>query len=213
MNENITKIRERLVALSTDPIETRKLLDQLTEEEIGQANAESPFHVGKKDIVETKDFDHYVVHRLTDGYLLHYRGGYSVKVDDKFLSPASALQQIIDGVPEDVKNEQQRQDIQTMLNAAEMVFRLPMFVFSNGDVTLTAAEVGLKYLLYLQEVGEVPTPETENPEFDKVLVQMNELMEGLAEGLEKQGKEYEKRMGYGQGEIKNEGEGKGESEA
>ena len=51
MNYEIIKLRERLVELSNDPIETRKLLDKLTEAEIDKEIAECQFHVGKKDII------------------------------------------------------------------------------------------------------------------------------------------------------------------
>ena len=83
-----------------------------------------------------------------------------------------------------------------MLSAAEMVFRLPMFVLSHEATTLNIATMGLMYMNLLQKMGEVPTEESDNPEYDKALVQMNKLMENFAAGLEKEGKEYEKRMGY-----------------
>lgn len=212
MNNEITRLREQLVELSKDPIETRKLLDKLEEEEINDANIKSHFHVGEKDIEETKDFDHYVVHRTKNGYLLHYRGGYSILVDDKVASACSAMQMLMEGIPTEVKDEEERQAYEAALSAIEMVFRLPMFVFSNNNVTFTAAEVGLRYLLYLQNNGEVPTPESENAEYDKFIMQMNEMLENFASGLEKEGKEYEKRMGYGETERESESTGKGEGE-
>lgn len=213
MNNEITRLREQLVELSKDPIETRKLLDKLSEEEINYANIKSHFHVGEKDIEETKDFDHYVVHRVKNGYLLHYRCGYSILVDDKVASTCSALQMLMEGIPTEVKDEDERKAYEAALSAIEMVFRLPMFVFSNNNVTFTAAEVGLRYLLYLQNNGEVPTPESENEEYDKFILQMNEILENFATGLEKEGKEYEKRMGYGETERESESTGKGEGES
>ena len=45
MTDGIIEIRERLVELSKDPIETRELLDKLTEQEIDKSNLESVFHV------------------------------------------------------------------------------------------------------------------------------------------------------------------------
>lgn len=201
MTDEIIKIRERLVELSTDPIETRKLLDQLTEEETEQANIESPFHVGKNDIVETKDGEVYKLHKTRNGYLLHYHGGYSVLVEDKLLSTASALQQIMDGVPSDITDKNEREGVEMVLSAAEMVFRLPMFVLSHIPTTLNIATMGLMYMNLLQKMGEVPTEETDNPEYDKALAQMGELMENFAAGLEKEGKEYERRMGYAQQET------------
>lgn len=196
MNDEIIKLRERLVALSTDPIETRELLDKLTYEEIAQHDADCPLIVTKNDIQETKDGEIYKLHKTRNGYLLHYQGGYDVLVDDKLLSTASALQQIMDGVPSDITDKDKRDGVELILSAAELVFRLPMFVLSNLTTTINIATMGLMYMNLLQKMGEVPTEESDNPEYDKALVQMNELMENFAAGLEKEGKEYEKRMGH-----------------
>lgn len=183
MTDGIIKIRERLVELSTDPIETRKLLDKLTEEEIDHANIKSPFHVGEKDILETKDLEFAKVHKTKNGYLLHYHGGYSILVDDKNITTASALQSLLDGVDSKMSDEE-KESIELANSAIETIFRLPMFVFSHPLSTYTIAEIGVRYMLLLQELGEVPTDETENPTYDKFIVQMNELMENFAKGLE-----------------------------
>ena len=198
MTDEIIKIRERLVELSKDPIETRELLDKLTYEEIAQHDADCPLIVTKNDIQETKDGEIYKLHKTRNGYLLHYHGGYDVLVDDKLLSTASALQQIMDGVPSDITDKEEREGIELTLSAAEMVFRLPMFVLSHPITTLNIATMGIMYISLLQKLGEVPTAETDNPEYDKALFQMNEFMENFAKGLEKEGKEYERRMGYGE---------------
>ena len=195
MNEEIIKIRERLVELSKDPIETRELLDKLTYEEIARHDADCPLIVTKNDIQETKDGEFYKLHKTRNGYMLHYHGGYSVLVDDKLLSTASALQQIMDGVPDDITDKEEREGVEMMLSAAEMVFRLPMFVLSHPVTTINIATIGLMYMNLLQKMGEVPTEETANPEYDQAISMMNEIMEKLAAGLEKEGKEYEKRMG------------------
>lgn len=196
MTEEIIKLRERLVELSKDPIETRGLLDKLTSEEIAQHDADCPLVVTKNDIQETKDGEIYKLHKTRNGYLLHYHGGYDVLVDDKLLSTASALQQIMDGVPSDITDNDKREGVELMLSAAELVFRLPMFVLSNLTTTINIATMGLMYMNLLQKMGEVPTEESDNPEYDKALVQMNELMDNFAAGLEKEGKEYEKRMDH-----------------
>lgn len=196
MTEEIIKLRERLVELSKDPIETRELLDKLTSDEIAQHDADCPLVVTKNDIQETKDGEIYKIHKTRNGYLLHYHGGYDVLVDDKLLSTASALQQIMDGVPSEITDKEEREGVELMLSAAELVFRLPMFVLSHPQTTLNIATMGLMYMNMLQKMGEVPTEETDNPELDKAIVQMNEFMENAVKGLEKEGKEYEKRMGY-----------------
>lgn len=196
MKEEIIQLRERLVELSTDPIETRELLDKLTYEEIAQHDADCPLIVTKNDIQETKDGEIYKLHKTRNGYLLHYHGGYDVLVDDKLLSTASALQQIMDGVPSDITDKEERESIELMLSAAELVFRLPMFVLSHPQTTLNIATLGIMYMNMLQRMGEVPTEETDNPELDKAIVQMNEFMENAMKGLEKEGKEYEKRLGH-----------------
>lgn len=195
MNDDIIKIRERLVELSTDPIETRELLDKLTYEEIAQHDTECPLIVTKNDIQETKDGEFYKLHKTHNGYLLHYHGGYDVLVDDKLLSTASALQQIMDGVPSDITDDEERESVEMMLSAAELVFRLPMFVLSHPVTTINIATLGIMYMNLLQKMGEVPTEETDNPELDKAFAMMNEFMENAMKGLEKEGKEYEKRMG------------------
>ena len=220
MTDEIIKIRERLVELSTDPIETRELLDKLTYEEIAQHDADCPLIVTKNDITETKDRDVYKLHKTRNGYLLQYYGGYSVLVDDKLISTASALQQIMDGVPADASDEvnqetgmSEKDGIELMLSAAEMVFRLPMFVLSHEITTLNIATMGTMYINMLQKFGEVPTAETDNPEYDKALTQMSEFMDNFAAGLEKEGKEYERRMGYGETETKSQGEDKDDSQS
>ena len=196
MTDSIIQLREKLVELSKDPIETRELLDKLTYEEIAQHDADCPIIVTKNDITETKDGEFYKIHKTRNGYLIHYHGGYSVVVDDKLLSTASAIQQIMDGVPNDITDKEEREGVEMMLSAAELVFRLPMFVLSNPVTTLNIATIGLMYMNLLQTMGEVPTEETENPEYDKFLAQMSEMLENFAAGLEKEGKEYERRMGY-----------------
>lgn len=183
MTDGIIELRERLVELSTDPIETRELLDKLTEEEIDQANIKSPFHVGEKDILETKDLEFAKVHKTKNGYLLHYHGGYSILVDDKNITTASALQSLLDGVDSKMSDEE-KESIELANSAIETIFRLPMFIFSHPLSTYTIAEIGVRYMLLLQELGEIPTDETENPAYDKFIVQMNELMENFAKGLE-----------------------------
>ncbi len=201
-----------MVGLSSDPIKTRELLDKLTEEEISQHDIESPFHVGKNDIEETKDLEVGKLHKTKDGYLLHYHGGYSILVDEKLMSTASALQQIMEGVPSDITDKDEREGVEMVLSAAEQVFRLPMYVFSNTPTMLNIATIGLMYQNLLQKMGSVPTAETENPEYDKFLLQMNELLDNFAAGLEKEGKEYERRndINNGKEEVKTESEGESE---
>lgn len=212
MTDEIIRLREELVGLSSDPIKTRELLDKLTEEEIFQHDIESPFHVGKNDIEETKDLEVGKLHKTKDGYLLHYHGGYSILVDEKLMSTASTLRQIMDGVPSDIKDKDEREGVELVLSAAEQVFRLPMYVFSNTPTMLNIATIGLMYQNLLQKTGSVPTAETENPEYDKFLLQVSELLDNFADGLEKEGKEYERRNGInnGEGKIKTESEGKSE---
>lgn len=211
MNDEIIRIREELVGLSSDPIKTRELLDKLTEEEIFQHDIESPFHVGKNDIEDTKDLEVGKLHKTRNGYLLHYHGGYSVLVDEKMMSTASVLQQIMEGVPSDITDKEEREGVEMVLSAAEQVFRLPMYVFSNTPTMLNIATIGLMYQNLLQKMGSVPTAETENPEYDKFLLQVNEMLDNFAAGSEKEGKEWERRNGTNvEKEVKTESEGEGE---
>ena len=217
MNDEIIRLREELVGLSSDPIKTRELLDKLTEEEILQHDIESPFHVGKNDIEETKDLEVGKLHKTKNGYLLHYHGGFSVLVDEKLMSTASTLQQIMQGIPSEITDEKEREGVGIVLDAAEQVFRLPMYVFSNIPTMLNIATMGVMYQTLLQTMGSVPTEETENPEYDKFLLQMNEMLVNFAAGLEKEGLEYERRNGISngteerkQGTVESESKGEGE---
>lgn len=212
MSDETIRLREELVGLSSDPIKTRELLDKLTEEEIFQHDIESPFHVGKNDIEETKDLEVGKLHKTRNGYLLHYHGGFSVLVDEKLMSTASTLQQIMEGVPSDITDNEEREGVEMVLSAAEQVFRLPMYVFTNTPTMLNIATMGLMYQNLLQKMGSVPTEETENPEYDKFILQMNEMLENFANGLEKEGKEYELRNGIENGEKKREIEGESQSQ-
>lgn len=213
MTDGIIKLRERLVELSTDPIETRKLLDQLTEEEIDQANIKSPFHVGEKDIEATKDLDFAKIHKTRNGYVIHYHGGYSVLIDDKLTTTSDVANMLLEDIPANATKEE-RDSLELAKSATEMIFRLPMFVFSHPATTYTLAEVGVRYMLLLQQMGEVPTDETSNPEYDKFLVQINEIMENYATGIEKEGREWERRNGNGTKTAQeSESESKGESKA
>ena len=127
------------------------------------------------------------------------------------MSTASALKQIMDGVPSDITDEEERNGVGIVLDAAEQVFRLPMYVFSNTPTMLNIATIGLMYQNLLQKMGSVPTAETENPEYDKFLLQMNEMLDNFAAGLEKEGKEYERRNGINvEEEVKTESEGESE---
>jgi hypothetical protein len=128
------------------------------------------------------------------------------------MSTASTLQQIMDGVPSDIKDKDEREGVELVLSAAEQVFRLPMYVFSNTPTMLNIATIGLMYQNLLQKTGSVPTAENENPEYDKFLLQMSELLDNFAAGLEKEGKEYERRNGIdnGEGKIKTKSEGESE---
>lgn len=208
MNDEIIKLREELVGLSSDPMKTRELLDKLEGEVLWENHLESPIHIGKKDIKEEKDFDFYKVSRTADGqYLIHYKGGYTVLIDGKLLSTCSALELLM----QDNGSEEE----ELAKSAIETIFRLPMYVFSHPETTYTIATIATKYMLYLQEKGEVPTEETENPEYDKFILEMNELMENFAEGLEKEGREYERRNGYAEEEkpeIESDNQGDSESE-
>lgn len=211
MTDEIIRLREELVGLSSDPIKTKELLDKLTEEEISQHDIESPLHVGKNDIEETKDGEIYKLHKTRNGYLLHYHGGYTVLVDEKLYSTATTLQQIMDGVPSDITDNQEREGVEIALSAAEQIFRLPMYVFSHPETMFNIASMGLMYQNMLQKIGSVPTSETKNDEYDKFLLQMNELLDNFAAGLEKEGKEYERRNGTNvEKEVKTESEGESE---
>ena len=220
MSDEIIKIRERLVELSKDPIETRELLDRLTYEEIARHDAECPLIVTKNEIEETKDGDVYKLQRTRNGYLLQYYGGYSIFVDNRLILPSSALQQIMDGVPASASDKvipeigfSEKQSIQIMLEAAELMFRLPMIVLSNEAVYLNIATMVQMYKGLMQRIGEVPTAETDNPEYDKALAQMLEFMDNFAAGLKKEGKEYERRMGYVKTETESQSEGKDDNQS
>jgi hypothetical protein len=128
------------------------------------------------------------------------------------MSTASTLQQIMEGVPSDITDKEEREGVEMVLSAAEQVFRLPMYVFSNTPTMLNIATIGLMYQNLLQKMGSVPTEETENPEYDKFLLQMNEMLDNFAAGLEKKGLEYEKRNGinHDKEEVKTESEGESE---
>lgn len=211
MTDEIIRLREELVGLSSDPIKTKELLDKLTEEEISQHDIESPLHVGKNDIEETKDGEIYKLHKTRNGYLLHYHGGYTVLVDEKLYSTATTLQQIMDGVPSDITDNQEREGVEIALSAAEQIFRLPMYVFSHPETMFNIASMGLMYQNMLQKIGSVPTSETKNDEYDKFLLQMNQLLDNFAAGLEKEGKEYERRNGINvEKEVKTESESESE---
>jgi len=209
MNDEIIKLREELVGLSSDPIKTRELLDKLTEEEIEKYRIESTVHVGTKDIEKWKDFDFYKVCKTTNGYTIHYKGGYTIVVDERNVSCTSALELLME---EDKGDE----DMELAKSAVEIIFRLPLFVFSHPATTFNIATIATMYLTYLQDKGEVPTEETENPEFDKFMLQMSDMMENFVVGLEKEGKEYERRNGIDNGneeQTQGNGEGEGEGQA
>lgn len=211
MKEDIIRLREELVELSSDQFKTRELLDKLTEEEIEQYRIESVVHVGKEDIEDERDFDFYKVCKTRDGYTIHYKGGYTVVVDERNTSACGGLALLMDD--EEFLDENEKEAMELTKGAIEMAFRLPLFSFSHAPTLFNIATIATQYLVYLQEKGEVPTEETDNPEYDKFIQQMNELMENFASGLEKEGLEWERRNGYvsENGQIEGEGQGEGES--
>ena len=87
-----------------------------------------------------------------------------------------------------------------------------MFVFSSPETTYGIAEMATRYMLYLQRMGQVPVAETDNPEYDKFILQINEIVENFSKGLEEQGLEYERRMGYGK-KSESESKDNGKAEA
>lgn len=204
MKDLIIKLREELVKLSSNPIKTRELLDQLTAEEIERHDSEAHYLVGKNDIVETKDFDFFAVYKTRKGYALRYKGGYNIFVDSKLnlRMPCEMLEYLMT----DSENEEDK----LTKTAVEMIFRLPLFIFSHADTMFTIATMATQYLILLQKKSAVPTKDTENKEFDEFIFQLNEWAEKLAIALEKEGKEYERRMGYA--EVKEESESQNESQ-
>lgn len=211
MTDEIIKIREELVGISSDPIKTRELLDKLTEEEILQHDIKGLYYVSEADIEEEKDFDFYKVCKTHNGYLIHYKGGYTVYVDEKNMSACGALEMLMDDGKD--MSEEDKDGFEAAKSAIELIFRLPMFIFSHAATMYNIATLATKYLIFITEKGEVPTEETDNPEYDKFILQMNELMENFAAGIEKEGKEYERRNGIDNGEekVESESESKGEN--
>lgn len=195
MNNDIVDVRERIVALSTDPAETRALLDRLTDLEVAAAVSESTVHVGKDDVVETKELNGARLHRTKTGFLLHNYGGYDVVVDERMVGTCSALQMLMEGTAAEIPDGLTAEDVEEWNIAVEMVFRLPMFVFGSVETTMFISESAYRYLMFLQKVSEVPTPDSENPEYDRFVAGLSSLFEDLAKGIERQGKEYEERMG------------------
>lgn len=220
MTDEIIRLREELVGLSSDPIKTRELLDKLTEEEIFQHDLECPFIVTKNDIEEEKDIigeSGQVVgkfYKTKGGHCVHYYGGLTTYIDERLQSTSSVLEQLMEGVPQDITDKEEKESVEMVYSAAEQIFRLPMYVFLDNPTMLNVATLGLMLQNYWYKKGEVPTEETENPEYDKFLLQMSEMLENFATGLEKEGKEWEKRNGIDNGkeEIKTESEGEGEGE-
>lgn len=218
MTDEIIRIREELVGLSSDPIKTRELLDKLTEEEIFQHDIESPFHVGKNDIEETKDIigesgqEIGKFYRTRNGHCVHYYGGLTTYIDERLQSTSTVLEQLMEGVPKDITDMEEKESVEMVYSAAEQIFRLPMYVFLDNPTMLNVATFGLMLQNYWYKKGEVPTDDTENPEYDKFLLQMNQLLDNFAAGLEKEGKEYERRNGINNGEGKIKTESEGESE-
>lgn len=221
MNEEIIRLREELVGLSSDPIKTRELLDKLTEEEILQHDIESPFHVGKNDIEETKDIigesgeSVGKFYRTRNGHCVHYYGGCTTLIDSRLQSANGVIEQLMEGVPSDVTDKEEREIDELIYSAAEQIFRLPMYVFLDNPTMLNVATLGLMLQNYWYKKGEVPTDETENPEYDKFILQMNEMLENFAAGLEKEGKEWERRNGTNgekEREIEGESQSQGEGE-
>lgn len=204
MNEEIVRLREELVALSTDPMKTRSLLDKLAVEENDEHDLGAKFLVREDDIVETLDKEVYVVYKTKSGYVLHYRGGYTINIDQRMRNAYDTVGILFE------KGTDEGTEMAKL--AVETVFRLPIFIFSSPESTYTIAEIGVRYMELVQKLGEIPTEETENPEYDKFLVGINELMENLAAGLKKEGLEYEKRMGISHGESESKGEGQNEGE-
>lgn len=219
MTEEIIRLREELVVLSSDPIKTRELLDKLTEEEIFQHDIESPYHVSKNDIEEEKDIvgeSGQVVgkyYRTNGGYCVHYYGGLTTYIDSRLQNTAGLVEQLMEGVPQDIADENGKESVEMVYSAAEQIFRLPMYVFLNMPTMLNVATMGLMLQNYLHQKGDVLMEETENPEYDKFLLQMNELLDNFAAGLEKEGKEYEKRNGLNNGEERKKAEGKGKDQS
>lgn len=217
--DEIVSLREQIIKLSNDANETRNLLDKLTEAEIDRATSNAFYYVNENSVIETKDFESYSISQLTNGYCIRYKGGYNVFVNNNFELTAGALQMLMQSKPTQLNTIEETNDITELSeegymnlanSAIEMIFRLPLFVLSNVPTTFNIATMATMYMNLLQTKGEVPTEDTENPEYDKFLMQMNEMLENFAEGLRKEGEDYERRNGISH---EKESENKGENES
>jgi len=192
--DKITDLRAQIVALSKDPEQTKKLLDQLSNAVCEDMEEKSEVLVKKSDIVEQKNFTSHRVIETKTGHVIHYKGGYTVIVDNKLLNATEMVSLMMHG-PEKGLSKEDKDATLVAINAIDTIFRLPIFVFTNPNTTYTIAEVATRYMILLQDMGQVPTEDNPNPEYDAFLKGIAELVDKFAEGLEKEGREYEKSVG------------------
>lgn len=209
MKEEIVKLREELVANSKDEMLCRSLLDKLSEAVCDEHDKEHLFVIRKGEVEEKKDLDFMAIYKLHGGSVVRFKGGMDVYLDNKIISAQQAIDLFMQKMPED---EKERETVEAAQMAVRYIFQLPMFVFSSPETTYGIAEMATRYMLYLQRMGQVPVAETDNPEYDKFILQINEMVENFSKGLEEQGLEYERRMGYGK-KSESESKDNGKAEA
>lgn len=219
MNEEIVKIRTKIVDNSTDREVAKDLLDALTTVLEGEFKDKQLFAIDRADVKESRDLDTHVIHATDRGYLLEYRGGMKVFVEDRLISPASILEMMMH--PEASKmqldSDEEREHFDDAISAAETIFRLPMFIFSHTESMYAISTIALRYMLLLQELGQVPTEEqADDPKVERFTKLLAETLDSMSEILESQAKEYKqenKMEEISDGKEKSENAGSDENEA
>lgn len=203
MNDTIVDIRTKIVEQCSDKEKVKDLLDSLTEEVENDLMKKQIVSVDKDHIVTQKDFDTHVIYETDRGYLLSYKGGYDVVVDSRMSSAADALDFILhnDRLQAEADDKDHAEDLEVAASAMEVIFRLPMFIFSHADCTFSIASIATQYMLLLQDLGKVPTKDDDDdPKVQEFMRQLATTIDTLSEIMEEQGKEYERKA---KEEVKN----------
>lgn len=219
MNEEIVKIRTKIVENSTDKEAAKDLLDSLTTVLEDEFKDKQLFAIDRANVKESRDLETHVIHATDRGYLLEYRGGMKVFVEDRLISPASILEMLMhqEASKMQLDTDEEREHFDAAMSAAETIFRLPMFIFSHAESMYAISTIALQYMLLLQELGQVPTEDqADDPEVEKFSRQLAETLDTMSSLLEKQAKEYEqehKTEEISDGKEKSEDAGSDKNEA
>ena len=221
LQDKITANRSKLVEMCSDQIEARRLLDEITKDELEKSSISDFITIKEEDIEQKLLRDDYTIIKTKTGKnVMRFYGGYDIVASDREAydgAPYHIFEMLLqqDEILANAESENQREDFKTAFQAMAEIFRMPNYVCSEPTLMYNVATAAVKYQKYLQEISSIPVDETKDRKqevLNRFYDDLALLAEGLSDEFEKMGLEYEKRMKDAEETSEGESAPKGESE-